>query len=119
MKIRLKGDSIRFRLGPTEVASLMAGAVLTHSTRLARNVHLTFVLRASDAVTEITVLPDGLVVWIDAPAATVQKWGAGDEVGFSAEPVEHGRPAVLVEKDFACRHDEPGADVYRTEEISD
>jgi hypothetical protein len=112
MKIRLKADSIRLRLGPTEVASLIASGVVTESTRLAPNVHLTFILRASDTAAEISVAPDGLVVRIDVPMAMVEKWGAGDEVGISADPVENSRPAVLIEKDFACRHDGPGADVY-------
>jgi len=100
MKIRIKGNSIRFRVTQTEVAQLAAGAALRDTTEFAPGRQLTWVLESSACV-EMESSLDGATVSVRLPASAVGDWARTDSEGL------YGRSGALdisVEKDFRCLH---------------
>ena len=106
MKLRIRGDSIRYRLKIGEVQRLAAGESLIEKTHFPGSI-LTYGLEVSgnDAM-EAQFADSRLVVRL--PMIDVQKWAGSDEVSLVSEQNlgEAGTLSLLIEKDFKCL--EPG-----------
>ena len=104
MKIRCQGQSVRLRLGRSEVARLGRGEPVEERTQFAPGATLVVALRPAAAVHRLTVDQEAGVVVVRVPAAQMADWAASDEVGLSAEvPAGDGLTLrVLIEKDFQC-----------------
>ncbi len=111
MKLRLKGDSVRLRLGPGEVGRLLEHGSVAERTRLGP-AELGYRLEASAAATAVSATFDGGTLTLTVPAAIARRWATSpDEVGIRADQDAGGgrRLAILIEKDFECLHGEDAA----------
>lgn len=106
MKIRIQGNSLRYRLKEPEVAELKNSGRITETIALGPGAdeQLLFVLQLSAASHTITVQHSGCTTIVTVPEATAHKWIDTDLAGFDASvDVGSATPLkVLVEKDFKC-----------------
>ena len=109
MKIRIRGQSLRFRLGQTEVQALANGEVVEETIVLVRGVQHTYAIRPA-AVESIGLTVDGTAVTVALPKQEIAGWAETDAVGLSAKLAIDGDTSlrVLIEKDFACIENESG-----------
>jgi hypothetical protein len=119
MKLRIKGNSLRIRVGRRELADFL------HSGRIQDTIHfasapeakLTYALEVSTAdTTETHVRYLNQEVTVVLTPSQVLQWSKNDEVGVYTQ-VSLGTGAlldILVEKDFACldRSDEDNLDTF-------
>lgn len=107
MKIRIRGQSLRFRLGQTEVRALADGQAVEESIVLLRGVQHTYAIRPA-AVESINLTVDGTKVIVILPKQEIARWAETDAVGLGANLAIDGDTSlrVLIEKDFACIENE-------------
>ena len=103
MKLRIKGDSLRLRVGPSEVQRLIACGRIAETIHFAPGVHLNYALQHSSAAECIAVSHALHEVTVTVPTSAAQAWADSDDVGIYGEvPNGSGSLEVAVEKDFAC-----------------
>jgi hypothetical protein len=103
MKLRIKGDSLRLRVGPSEVQRLIACGRIAETIHFAPGVHLNYELQHSSAAECIAVSHALHEVTVTVPTSAAQAWADSDDVGIYGEvPNGSGSLEVAVEKDFAC-----------------
>ena len=105
MKIRLQGNSIRYRLKEPEVKAFNVNGRLTEIIQFG-NTHdkqLCFVLQRSSN-TEVTVSYEAATTIVYVPEQLARQWTETTLVGFDAVvEIGNGKTLkILVEKDFAC-----------------
>ena len=105
MKLRIKGNSLRFRVSPSEVARLLEIGRIEETIHLSPdpNAHLTYALEhASQALAmSVRYMPQQVTVVVSSSAARL--WANGHDVGLYGEASTAAGPLQLaVEKDFAC-----------------
>lgn len=112
MKLRIRGDSLRFRLTQGEVAWLLAGNRVSESVHFAGGDVLTYSLQASENAAQAGAHFNGREISVDLPQAAVSRWASGDDVGIeAAQPIGGGkRLHIVVEKDFRCLQPRPEED---------
>ena len=116
MKLRLKRDSVRLRVGPSEVDQLAAGERLVETVSFGPEPQqaLVYSLIAAD-VRKPRAIFEGQEIRVELPAEAIRHWVNSADVSIEATQSVR-RDAVLtilVEKDFACRHGEASeTDVY-------
>ena len=96
MKIRIKGNTIRFRVTRPEVAKLAEGAALRESMEFGAGQRLVWILDRGAGFE--AAFRDGMVT-VRLPASDVERWAAGDDEGIYGTS---GTIDIAVEKDFAC-----------------
>jgi Family of unknown function (DUF7009) len=118
MKLRIKGNSLRLRVSPSEVARLLKQDCLEETIYFGphRNARLTYALQQEPTVSTLTVEYIENRVTVLIPTDQANTWGFTDQVGI-AEDIslgELGILAVLIEKDFACqdRSEEDNQDTF-------
>ncbi len=106
MKLRIHQNSLRLRLGPSEIARLLASGRIEETIHFApgENAKLTYALElAPDQGHDLSVRSIAREIVVLVPRAQAQQWADGDAVGISAETgAGENRLALLIEKDFAC-----------------
>jgi hypothetical protein len=111
MKLRARHNSIRFRLGQSEVRSLRESGECRETIEFPGGSRLEYVLSASEGADFDVSFADG-VVFVAIPAQQLGAWYSPNQVGMSAEV--HVRPGtvleVLIEKDFRCVDDQGSED---------
>jgi hypothetical protein len=118
MKLRIHKNSLRLRLGPSEITHLLASGRIEETIRFApgESAQLTYALEVAPAgVNELTVRSRPLEIAILVPRAQAQQWASGDAVGIEGRiGVGSSMLEVLIEKDFACidRKPEPNEDTF-------
>ena len=103
MKLRIRGNSIRLRLLPGEVAQLGATGEVTEKTVFVQS-NLIYTLRTSRVVKELSAnFADNEIV-VTLPDTVARDWVESNEVGIEAEQVISPNETlkILVEKDFVC-----------------
>ncbi|MEX2494439.1 MAG: hypothetical protein WD448_00040 [Woeseia sp.] len=112
MKLRIQGNSVRFRLTRSEVDQLHREGSVSDATVFPGGSTLEYSLETSSMTGQprAAFTADRVVVQIPAPVA--RKWAVTDEVSISAvQPLEdEGGLSILVEKDFACLTPREGED---------
>lgn len=106
MKLRIHKNSLRLRLGPSEIARLLASGRIEETIRFApgENGQLTYALElAPDDGQHLSIRSVGREIAVLVPRAPAQQWAEGDAVGIGGK-IMAGDNALelLVEKDFAC-----------------
>ncbi|ACU57712.1 DUF7009 family protein [Chitinophaga pinensis] len=103
MKIRIRGNSIRYRLDKKDVDILKNDGKVEESTVIGAG-QLHFCLKAKEGATSPFIKLEGPAVHLSFPKEQVRQWIDTDQVGFSAEiPNADGSSLhILVEKDFKC-----------------
>ena len=99
MKLRIKGNTIRFRLTQSEVAQLRSGATLRDSTEFSPAQRLTWVLEPVAAIPVIEASFCDAMVSVRLPESDVRSWADTNSVGLYGQA---GALEVSVEKDFRC-----------------
>jgi hypothetical protein len=103
MKLRIKGDSLRLRVGPLEVQQLMDSGRVEETIHFAPDAHLTYGLEHSEAAACVSVSHTPGEVTVIVPTSVAQAWVNGDDVGiYGVVPNGIGTLEVAIEKDFAC-----------------
>ena len=117
MKLRIQGNSIRYRVTQSDVARLLA------SKRIEDTIYFTadgsgqwtYAIEAGEGSSlQLQHRPSEVVVVL--PAGMVTAWARSETVGIyeTLELGVHGTLSVMIEKDFACldRSEEENRDSY-------
>jgi hypothetical protein len=110
MKIRIKGNSIRYRLTKTEVEVFSREGYYSEETTFNGNT-LVYALKAIYGVSNLMADFENNKIIMCLPIADCKSWAGNNQVGFKYEmPLENGEIlSLLLEKDFVCL-DERGED---------
>ena len=105
MKLRIKGNSIRLRLGQSEVRRLAIDGTIEESTVFgpAAEQRFAYALCASSDEHDVTASFAGQRLVISVPSSEIREWATTDQVGISA--LQHTGDSglrILIEKDFEC-----------------
>lgn len=102
MKIRIKGNSVRFRLSKSEVATFEAEGYIEEQTQFG-NATLTYALKATDAAEMSADLKENTIT-LCLPKTQADQWTGTNKVGFDANMklADGNELYLLLEKDFQC-----------------
>src|ERR1700722_7044107 len=104
MKLRIKGNSIRLRLGQSEVQRLAINGIIQESTIFGPSAdhHLVYALCASLEEWGVSASFAGRRLVISVPGSEIHKWATTDQVGISAlqQTGDENELRILIEKDF-------------------
>lgn len=117
MKLRIKGNSLRLRIAPSELAELLKTGHIEETIRFAPDpgATLTYALEADPHSEKVAIRYTPSRVAVLIPHADVGPWADSSEVGiYGASDVGGPSLAIAVEKDFACidRSDADNTDTF-------
>jgi hypothetical protein len=117
MKLRIKSNSLRLRLGPSEVERLLTAGRIEETIRFGagENATLTYALELSPSDQDLSLRYESGEIRVQLARAQAREWAAGEQVTIAGEiAVGQGNLEVLIEKDFACldRDDEQNEDTF-------
>ena len=101
MKLRIKGDSLRYRLTQSDLKAFSKTGSIEESIHFGAR-KLTYRLLSTDK-TGLSVAFVGDAITVHFPHAWIQEWVRTDRVGFDNAPAGQ-KPDIylLIEKDFTC-----------------
>src|SRR6185369_3001866 len=104
MKLRLKSNSIRLRLGRSELAHLLEHHTIKESTPFTPLHTLTYVLSTTTAP-HIAATFEHNAIHVRVPLNTLRCWAASPDLSLSAtQPINDSTSlSILIEKDLECR----------------
>lgn len=97
MKIRIKDNTVRFRLTQSEVAKLGEEGIISSFTEFVDRPFIYAIEKTEDAELSAAFIENRMV--LKMPAAMITEWIATDRVGFEGQS---GKIKLLIEKDFVC-----------------
>ena len=103
MKIRIKSNSIRFRLTKTEVSILASNSYLEEQTIFPNNIFI-YALQSVDDATELSATISNNKITMFVPSSFLKDWPQNNVVGTGTNmPVAESKTLyLLLEKDFVC-----------------
>ena len=114
MKLRIRGDSLRFRLTRGEASKLADRVKVSESVHFSSSSKdiLTYSVEASDSITQLAALIENGNILVMVPASLVHSWIDTDQVGIEdTQPISADRKLrILIEKDFRCLERRPEED---------
>jgi hypothetical protein len=115
MKLRVRHNSVRLRLGQSEALRLRDFGECREAVHFPGGSRLEYVLFASESGKVAVSFADGLIS-IAIPAPQLNIWHSPDQVSLSVEvPVQPDETLhVLIEKDFRCLDDRDSEDQVDT-----
>lgn len=103
MKIRIRGNSIRFRLTKSEVKELCETGRCSETTNFGKGL-FTYAVRVDDTVQQLqaSLQPHGISMLV--PPRLLNGWDQNEHVGFEdVVGLKYGEELhLLLEKDFVC-----------------
>jgi hypothetical protein len=105
MKLRIKGNSMRLRVSPSEMQRLLSAGRIEEVIHFgpAPDARLTYALEQAASKEEIAVRYRPQEVTVVLSTESAGDWAKGGHVGiYGAIDVGSGQLALAVEKDFAC-----------------
>jgi hypothetical protein len=106
MKLRIKGNSIRLRLGQSEVQRMLDAGIVQESTTfdILGGQRLDYVLCTGPNLLAITASFDGGRIIVRMPDDLAREWAETDQVGVESMQVGSDGLGlkILIEKDFEC-----------------
>jgi hypothetical protein len=98
MKLRILGNSIRLRLGQSEVQRLADGQAVQEFTEFAPANRLAYAIRPADTAAIECTFVDAKIT-ISIPRAELQRWARSADVA-----IEHTQAQLklVIEKDLQC-----------------
>lgn len=105
MKLRIKGNSMRLRVSPSEMKRLLSAGRIEEVIHFGPepDARLTYALEQAPSEDEMTVRYRPQEVTVILSAGNARAWAEGDEVGiYGSFNVGNGQLELVVEKDFAC-----------------
>lgn len=109
MKLRLVHNSLRLRLGRSEVAQLSEIGRVEERIEFAPAVDLTYAIESRDDVQETAAKLEAGRITVRIPRSVANEWIATDLVGISGK---QAALSILIEKDFPCVHGESNPDAF-------
>lgn len=108
MKLRIKGNTIRFRLTQTEIDSIGKGSV-EDKTKFPIGNSLIYKIQQGDSFS--TAFSEGVVL-ITVPSELVDSWATSDKISidYSFELEDGNQLEISLEKDFKCLTERPKED---------
>lgn len=103
MKIRILGNSVRFRLTRTEVDTLCTKGYIENKTNFSTDV-FTYAVRLVSDSKELNAQFMDTTITLNLPQSLGSNWHKTEQVGFS-ETMDFGNNnclSLLLEKDFTC-----------------
>ncbi|SMO43954.1 hypothetical protein SAMN06265171_101832 [Chryseobacterium rhizoplanae] len=97
MKIRIKDNSVRFRLTQSEVAELGKSGVISSFTEFTDRPFIYTIERTDDTELSAAFIENKIV--LKMPGTMITEWISTDRVGFDGQS---GLVKILIEKDFVC-----------------
>jgi hypothetical protein len=97
MKIRIKGNSLRYRLSKSDVDKFCSNGYLEETTDFGSQ-KLIYALQREDAQ-ELQATLDSNKITVTMPTIMATEWQQTDRVGFDGQ---HNKLSLLIEKDFQC-----------------
>lgn len=97
MKIRIKGNSLRYRLTKTDVECICRDGYLEEKTRFVNN-ELIYALRLYNEI-HLSALFENNKITLFMPYAFAKEWAETEKVGYENKSQDL---YLLVEKDFKC-----------------
>lgn len=103
MKIRIRGNSVRYRLSKTDVTVLTEQGYLEERTSFGAAALIYALQRKAEGDT-LTATYEGNTIALAIPAALLKDWATNDVIGFDGRMPIGGDDTLylLVEKDFKC-----------------
>ncbi len=103
MKIRIRGNSIRYRLTKSEVANFAATGLLVNKTEFGESEFM-YALESSSDIDQLSATMIGNKITLLVPEKIKNEWTTSETVGFNHKmPIGDGRELfLLIEKDFIC-----------------
>lgn len=124
MKLRIKGNSIRLRLGQSEVRRLFSEGIVSESTTfdLFLGQRLEYVLCTATNLLAMTASFENGRILVRMPVSLMRSWAGTDQAGVETTQVGGDGSAlkILIEKDFECidaPHTESQADAFPNPQI--
>ena len=115
MKIRIKGNSIRYRLTKTEVEAFCSTGHIAEQTEFNSN-SFTYELKAKTGISQLEANFTNNTITLYLPENQRHNWHTNTKVGFENRmTLAAGKElSLLVEKDFVCLdvRDEDESDNY-------
>lgn len=97
MKIRIKDNSIRFRLTQSEVSELGKNGSVSSFTEFVDRPFIYVIEKTKETTLSAAFIENKIVMKM--PEVMVEEWVSTDTVGFDGQA---GLVKLLVEKDFVC-----------------
>ena len=117
MKLRIRENTLRFRLGRSEVETFDQTGAIGDNVRfgLGKN-DFGYLLEKTPNSNFSASFADGIIV-VRVPASDANSWASSDEVSLAGtfRPDEQTELKILIEKDFVClnaHNDEDQTDRY-------
>ena len=109
MKLRVRGNSLRLRLGRGEVRRLAEEGRVEERTEFGPGTRpLVYEVLAIDVPAISATFEDGRIT-VGVPRTLARQWAADDRVGIEGAQPTGGEPLrILIEKDFECLDAPPG-----------
>lgn len=106
MKIRIKGNSVRYRLSKTDVDILIHQGYHEEQTSFGPTV-LKYAIQKQEGATELSATYDDHKITTFIPATFLDGWDTNNVVGTDARmPIDNNETLyLLIEKDFKCLDD--------------
>lgn len=114
MKIRIKDNSVRYRLQRSEVDHLHTHGSIEKKSQLS-NAILDYGIVVDNNIEEARILIQGSRITAHVPSAATMEWTQSDIVGMYYDVAhDHGVTKLIIEKDFKCLDDtsEDQSDMY-------
>lgn len=121
MKIRIKGNSIRYRLSKSEVATLCTSGSISETTSFGTREFIYSIMSVADASDMTADFIDDQIV-VSVPLDWITDWDTNAKIGFDAkQPLPDSNTlSILIEKDFTCLEErgEDETDLYPNPKLS-
>jgi hypothetical protein len=103
MKIRIKGNSVRFRLVKKDVETITQKGYCEEATNFG-NAVFKYALKKNDASDELSASYTDNTITVYIPAIFLEEWATNDIITFKGNmPVGSDESLfILIEKDFVC-----------------
>jgi hypothetical protein len=105
MKLRIKGNSLRLRVSPSEMEQLLKSGRVEETIYFGadEDARLTYALEHNAQAGAMTILYRSREVTVLISSREARNWAEGDGVGlYGASGSVHGPLELAIEKDFAC-----------------
>jgi hypothetical protein len=104
MKIRIKGNSIRYRLTQTEIKNFAKNGVLEERTEFLNGDFFSYRLERKNGISELEASFKENILTLLVPVGIANEWTTTDIIGYDHK-MKTGLDKelfLLIEKDFVC-----------------
>jgi hypothetical protein len=104
VKLRMRGNSLRLRLGQSEVNRLTVEGMVEEVTMFGGGRGLSYAVCAVEGLTAVGAALEGQRIVVRVPGDMARRWAESEEAGIEAvQKVGQGAELkILLEKDFEC-----------------